>query len=877
MATQPNNPGEPHANMSSNGENVQMDNASSIDSDVIRLQERMIEENDVLRQRIEDLQQRLTEISILGGRQANLNYQTLLDTSGGGGKDPGEILKLGKPESYDGTPAKLKEFLTALKAYFLYFPRTLRDDNAKIQFAITRLTGTARTWFQPLLAKYVEGAADERTLTLFNNYELFERQLKQMFQPVNEDRKIRDDIKNLRQLGSAMNYAAKFKFLSAQAEWDNVYLREAFYDGLKDRVKDELSKVLNPPENIAQYMQLAVQIDEVLFQREQEKKGQRGQRYLSNQTKRRDPPSSTASGTHAGPMELGNYEPQRQERKDRKDIVCYNCNKKGHISRNCKAPRKQKKENGSMGPAKEVGVWEKEGTNHTARSGYETTKTGPEPTNDKHDVLHWTACYDDQCYVHQSGKMDNGWFPKECGVWEHGDEYCDLPEQESDDTSSDEDTEPITDEEWKKMMANNQNIEMPHHSLFPNGCRTNLRILAGTMKEAQEEQCFVPTGGRMDPRLQPNHEEHRDIAWTSCYVWNCDEHLKKKAEHKTFPLYTPGVVIPTAYEKSEVQGYRVSDCDRERQLTTITFSEQRSCFLGADEQHCRNHECTIHNERKIEQWHQRVEKKDFYRNPAQYQRHLMVLVLQVMPCDECRRHKQNKILPIMVWLMARGMNARNYATTYWQHEIQAHDNEKLTACDHETSTEDESEEEIATEEVNRQIDEIPVRRQQLRRHVRFTNQEDPRELCGIETPTRSPAGKLTLEVHIRGHRLNALLDSGAMDNFISEEVLQRCNIPWKQKQRPYSMVSLEGQQVNHNNGMVDRETDHLKCDLSGYRTLTTFDVMKIRSHDLILGFPWLQKNNPDVDWEKGQLRWRSTADSPDNTEMEETEFQPEQN
>ena len=36
---------------------------------------------------------------------------------------------------------------------------------------------------------------------------------------------------------------------------------------------------------------------------------------------------------------------QETVKKDRKDIVCHNCNKQGHIARFCQAPKKQEAEN----------------------------------------------------------------------------------------------------------------------------------------------------------------------------------------------------------------------------------------------------------------------------------------------------------------------------------------------------------------------------------------------------------------------------------------------------------------------------------------------------------------------------------------------------
>jgi hypothetical protein len=32
-------------------------------------------------------------------------------------------------------------------------------------------------------------------------------------------------------------------------------------------------------------------------------------------------------------------------------------------------------------------------------------------TSDNHDMMSWTACYDDKCYTHMSDKQGSGWFP----------------------------------------------------------------------------------------------------------------------------------------------------------------------------------------------------------------------------------------------------------------------------------------------------------------------------------------------------------------------------------------------------------------------------------------------------------------------------------
>jgi hypothetical protein len=155
--------------------------------------------------------------------------------------------------------------------------------------------------------------------------------------------------------------------------------------------------------------------------------------------------------------------------------------------------------------------------------------------------------------------------------------------------------------------------------------------------------------------------------------------------------------------------------------------------------------------------------------------------------------------------------------------------------------------------VTHTIDNIPVRTTRINQETpteRAADREEiPRDLCGTEITTQGRTGKFILEVQLQGHCLNALVDSGAMDNFITMEAVNRCYLPWKQKERPYPLLSVEGQPVSHNNGRVNRETDQLTFGISGHDTTATFNIIPIRSYDLILGLPWLQDENPNIDWE----------------------------
>ncbi|KAF4510676.1 hypothetical protein G6O67_002551 [Ophiocordyceps sinensis] len=76
---------------------------------------------------------------------------------------------------------------------------------------------------------------------------------------------------------SASSYAASFRQITSKLEWDNDAMIAVFYEGLKDDVKDEISKQ-DRPDTLAEFIAQAVRIDDRLFERRQQKKDPKGGR-----------------------------------------------------------------------------------------------------------------------------------------------------------------------------------------------------------------------------------------------------------------------------------------------------------------------------------------------------------------------------------------------------------------------------------------------------------------------------------------------------------------------------------------------------------------------------------------------------------------------
>ena len=95
-----------------------------------------------------------------------------------------------------------------------------------------------------------------------------------------------------------------------------------------------------------------------------------------------------------------------------------------------------------------------------------------------------------------------------------------------------------------------------------------------------------------------------------------------------------------------------------------------------------------------------------------------------------------------------------------------------------------------------------------------------------------------------------MIDSGATGNFISARCLKECKIKKRQKQEPYFLGGFQGAK-----GEVDQETIPVQMSLGAHYEWIVFDHIDIREHYLVLGLPWLQAHNPDVDWRTKKLQF----------------------
>lgn len=116
---------------------------------------------------------------------------------------------------------------------------------------------------------------------------------------------------------------------------------------------------------------------------------------------------------------------------------------------------------------------------------------------------------------------------------------------------------------------------------------------------------------------------------------------------------------------------------------------------------------------------------------------------------------------------------------------------------------------------------------------------------------------LTLKFESRSIQVSALLDSGASACFIDKDFAERHKLPLVTKKIPVPVEVIDGRPLI--SGDVVQETKPLSISLEGHQSSVIFNVIKSPSSSVILGLSWLDRYNPDIDWNTRKLTFQSNS------------------
>jgi hypothetical protein len=103
-----------------------------------------------------------------------------------------------------------------------------------------------------------------------------------------------------------------------------------------------------------------------------------------------------------------------------------------------------------------------------------------------------------------------------------------------------------------------------------------------------------------------------------------------------------------------------------------------------------------------------------------------------------------------------------------------------------------------------------------------------------------------------------MIDSGAERIFLNRKYVEKNRLECVRLQRPIPMFNIDG--TLNKDGSI-KETASVQVEESGHVENLQCFVTELRDDDMILGLPWLEKHNSDVDWNTGKILIRESAES----------------
>ena len=135
------------------------------------------------------------------------------------------------------------------------------------------------------------------------------------------------------------------------------------------------------------------------------------------------------------------------------------------------------------------------------------------------------------------------------------------------------------------------------------------------------------------------------------------------------------------------------------------------------------------------------------------------------------------------------------------------------------------------------------------------------EFLVSHTSSSSPSSRSLCQVRLLlpegSQTLATLIDSGSDANIMDSNLAQQLGVGRIPLPAPVSTNALDGRLL----GTVTHMTAPIRMLISGnHHETLQFHILHSPRHPLLLGFPWLRRHNPHLDWTTGAiLGWGSSC------------------
>jgi Retrotransposon gag protein/gag-polyprotein putative aspartyl protease len=322
----------------------------------------LVNSNSALNKKVDKLAEALESLT-LGDELKNYIGQQLSGIKQEGGRPDYKIRDL---ETYDGEKQKLRSWLTA--ANLQINNKGIEGEERKVRFIGGYLRGKAWNWFEPILRESDEQPRKEwsdRTLRILGSYKEMKKAMGQVFGEIDERKTAARKLQSLYQTRSVTDYITDFQMITSNLDWDEEALEDKYLEGLKPEVRRALIFFPKEHENLEELFERTQKIDREIWDRDLFKNSRR-RHYgdpLVKFAKKRYDPATDRDGDIIMKGAKVNME------KARKEGLCFQCERPGHQARNCRNRTRN-----SRGPRRTPQDGERKVTVRMVRTGLTNTK-----------------------------------------------------------------------------------------------------------------------------------------------------------------------------------------------------------------------------------------------------------------------------------------------------------------------------------------------------------------------------------------------------------------------------------------------------------------------------------------------------------------------
>jgi hypothetical protein len=200
----------------------------------------------------------------------SVNGSTTGNANGGGS------FKVNSPTEFSGQRNQVKTFKLQCLTYLTLNQEKLNTNRKQLLFLTSYLRGPAYEWILPHLEDFLEhpdyNELKDTTKAIMAGKTAFFNELQATFGYGNEQMEAERALQAIQQRGPVAKYKAEFQTLVVKTSWNDEAVTAQFYRGLKDQIKDEIARGDRPTTPREMY-DLAMKIDERIYERQMEKKG----------------------------------------------------------------------------------------------------------------------------------------------------------------------------------------------------------------------------------------------------------------------------------------------------------------------------------------------------------------------------------------------------------------------------------------------------------------------------------------------------------------------------------------------------------------------------------------------------------------------------